>query len=327
MNISIYRNISDVDSQSYITFDKIYEILKTPNTIIQPLIENYRKTGDKSIKTYKLPCFVASGEFWYRNSNSLKSYSDVVFLDLDHLDNVNEIKKMVCSWDITFMCFISPSGDGLKIGVRHTNNRPEYHENLCLQLISRFTKIFGDKVDGKCKDLARATYFSYDPETYYNPNSRPFEFTYDSSIKPKEIIKEKTINSLDINIDLESKNQEFQKNWKDNALMDWLEKYQWANKDDYKEGKTHDSLMIRSLRLFKYGVSYDNALSKLSRIYPYFCKKIWDYDYPVYKVKSVLNYVYSTQPKEVFGSLRGEIQKQRDNNIENYRKKHKLNKS
>ena len=95
MNISIYRNISDVDSQSYITFDKIYEILKTPNTIIQPLIENYRKTGDKSIKTYKLPCFVASGEFWYRNSSSLKSYSDVVFLDLDHLDNVNEIKKMV----------------------------------------------------------------------------------------------------------------------------------------------------------------------------------------------------------------------------------------
>ena len=68
-------------------------------------------------------------------------------------------------------------------------------------------------------------------------------------------------------------------------------------------------------------------IGKLSRIYPYFCKKIWGYDYPVYKVKSVLNYVYSTQPKEVFGSLRGEIQKQRDNNIENYGKKYKLNKS
>ena len=62
----------------------------------------------------KLSAFTISATFKEkRNKESVNSYSGLLHLDYDKLDNVQELKAKVINMPLTYSAFISPSGRGL----------------------------------------------------------------------------------------------------------------------------------------------------------------------------------------------------------------------
>lgn len=79
-------------------------------------------------------------------------------------------KKLLSSGlkDTLLFCFTSPSG-GLKFAIRTNITEPLRYKHAYEQVLNDMAKI-DIILDRATTDIGRATYISYDPEVYYNPN-------------------------------------------------------------------------------------------------------------------------------------------------------------
>ena len=312
-SVSAYTDIKDTTNTSVLEFSQIYEVIKS-SPDIRNMVLNYRKNHNSTFKMM-LPCFTSCGVFAYRNCGSLSWYSEVICLDFDHIsgERLKEIKSEICSWDITFMCFISPSGDGLKVLLRHDNKNPEYHNNLYAQVLECFRnfKDYGLYLDSCTSDLSRATFFSWDPEIYYNPDSRPFHFT------PKEGygLKNKSESRLKTPRPIETENMKrvweiFNMTWKDKRVLEYINDKVWKNSpQDFTPGNRHNAVLRRAKLCFYLGINHTNALSRIS----YHYKK--NTDFPLSEVEELVNYVYSDLPECDYGKDRKTWENKKNENI------------
>jgi Protein of unknown function (DUF3987)/VirE N-terminal domain len=160
---------------------KVYEILKNPQSRYRETIEEIRqlfklgsaKEADKLKKT--LPGFTCSGIFRKRRkTDNLESYSGMLILDLDDLNppRLREVRAIIEAIPYTYMCFVSPSGFGLKAIVKVCTTA-EYHKIAYEQVKKHYEGETGEKFDKTC-DVARLTYISYDPEVFLNENGIVF---------------------------------------------------------------------------------------------------------------------------------------------------------
>lgn len=168
-----------------------FELVK--NGAVKDTIEQLRLAKQKGLKNKckelkkGLPSFTPSATYiMQRNKDSVKDYSNIISLDYDDisLEEVNEIKQIICNQNEAYACFVSPSGDGLKVFVK-TDNGEESHEIAFKQVKEYFDKIIGYEADKGCKDITRLCYLSFDKELYLNKEST--EYAIDISKKPIEI--------------------------------------------------------------------------------------------------------------------------------------------
>ena len=115
------------------------------------------------------------------------SYSSIIHLDYDKLDDVPGALKKIKALDYTYSCFVSPSGNGIKVFVR-VSNKMEQHKDAFNTLRSYYDKAVGAQSDKSIKDLCRLCYVSSDPDLYINEESKIFDYTTISmSRTPEEL--------------------------------------------------------------------------------------------------------------------------------------------
>ncbi|MFI3316777.1 MAG: BT4734/BF3469 family protein [Rikenellaceae bacterium] len=125
-----------------------------------------------------LPLFVAAGEFEHRSAGGRKKYSHYIIADLDY-KTPEAMKTRAEDWErfktlpFVRVMFTSPTG-GIKLIIYHNNDNPELHKQLFGQVRA---VINSDKWDTSGKDVARACFFSYDPDLYENPDCEMFNFS------------------------------------------------------------------------------------------------------------------------------------------------------
>ena len=128
-----------------------------------------------------LPGFTPSGVFkGGHKASAIETYSQVVGLDFDHVENLAALILIFRMLDFTLAMFVSPSGEGLKVFVR-VDCPPRRHREAYLQVAAFFEKAGGVASDAKCKDISRCCYVSDDPEAYYNPDATVFHIPEEQS--------------------------------------------------------------------------------------------------------------------------------------------------
>jgi BT4734-like, N-terminal domain/Protein of unknown function (DUF3987) len=122
-----------------------------------------------------LPAVTWSGRFSYRASDKLLQHSGPLCGDLDDLgDKLPETRKKLEGSPHVFACFLSPSGDGLKVVIRVPADLSK-HAGSFRAMQKHVLELTGIKPDESGKDVARLCFMSYDPELYHNPDATELE--------------------------------------------------------------------------------------------------------------------------------------------------------
>ena len=134
-------------------------------------------SDDGKARSYKgshFPYVTPAGVFSYCNDQSLLKHSNVLCMDLDHIEDVDGLKQQLITEKPfnTLMVFRSPSGYGLKwfleIDLQRCGHRMWFDavRNYLMSIYGLSPK----QVVPSVRNESRACFLCYDPEVYVNPN-------------------------------------------------------------------------------------------------------------------------------------------------------------
>ncbi len=176
--VTIFKNFNEVVEHK--TIATILEEIKTgkykPGIIYlrKSLAEKKEEAYNKAKKS--LPAFTPSGKFvGGRKLEFLTEYSKFIILDIDKLstNDLQKSKSIAVQSEFTYACFISPSGNGLKILVKIETPKTEHKETF-LKVQAYYENILKLEIDKSGKDLTRLCFYSWDENLYLNENSKTF---------------------------------------------------------------------------------------------------------------------------------------------------------
>jgi len=176
--ITIFKNFNEVVEHK--TIATILEEIKTgkykPGIIYlrKSLAEKKEEAYNKAKKS--LPAFTPSGKFvGGRKLEFLTEYSKFIILDIDKLSttDLQKSKSIAAQSEFTYACFISPSGNGLKILVKIDTPKTEHKETF-LKVQAHYENILKLEIDKSGKDLTRLCFYSWDENLYQNENATVF---------------------------------------------------------------------------------------------------------------------------------------------------------
>lgn len=199
-NLKIYERIENYNGWT-INIDLILEYIKNgrwkDNIIkLRTAISNGETKKYDELKKL-IPAFTISATFnGRRRKEHLESYTGLIHLDYDKVEEVEKLKEIAISLPFTYSAFISPSGNGLKIIVK-TDATLETHREAFNNLKKYYDNILGVESDKSVKDVTRLCFVSYDPELYFNSNSKIFTINgIDKNLPDLEEIWELTSNRM-----------------------------------------------------------------------------------------------------------------------------------
>jgi hypothetical protein len=174
MKISVYKNLFATAPIKDTSVFKILDLIK--NGEYKKQIASIRIESDKDKRKAlkeKLPLVTFCGTFTTRANANLKAHSGLTCLDFDHVDKLDELIEKVNKDAFTFVSFISPSGNGLKVLVKipFVDNNNDY-QDYYLELVNHYKKYF--TLDESTKDISRSCYLSYDENLFINNESQIF---------------------------------------------------------------------------------------------------------------------------------------------------------
>jgi hypothetical protein len=173
---SIFEGFDDpVDEKPLceIIKDIISDKYKKEITEIRRLLAEGENSAAKEIKN-QLPAFTASGKFiGGRKKKHLAAYSYFVIPDFDKVYFPEIYIKLVAANPYTYACFKSPSGKGFKVIVK-VSSEAQYHDQAFKQVCEYYENLLNLKADGRCKDISRLCFMSYDPDAYINEDAKTF---------------------------------------------------------------------------------------------------------------------------------------------------------
>lgn len=125
-------------------------------------------------KGVRFPYVTPAGVFSYCSDQSLVRHSGVLCMDLDHVGDVDGLKRKLIADRLfrTLMVFRSPSGDGLKwfigIDLQRCSHR-QWFDAVRNYLLSPAYGLTSRQADPSVRNESRACFLCYDPEVYVNP--------------------------------------------------------------------------------------------------------------------------------------------------------------
>jgi len=169
--ITVFRNVVAVDEPFYVRVDVVVDRIRDGNSkkIIE-VVRSKETKKEKDIVKQNLPSILFSGAFKRRANNAIIQHSGYVAIDFDNVD-IEKVKGELIKDKYVCVCFVSPGGKGIKAVVKIPPNIKE-HPFRCMAITKHFENY---KIDvDEFKDVARICYESYDPDVYYNPDSKVF---------------------------------------------------------------------------------------------------------------------------------------------------------
>jgi hypothetical protein len=202
---SFYNNLYSVKApDGELDINELIEVIKYG--YIKPTIEELRNTEDKErfneIKRGCIQGVTLSGIFKARNKESLIKHSGLMQVDLDDVNNYEDLFNKLINDPLTYVCFKSPGGKGIKIIVKVLPHE-ETHLEQFYALERYYKDEYGIIIDSSCKDIARCLLLSYDPYLYCNPFASVFEECHAPYVAAKKVEFSKT-NQLIIESNLSS---------------------------------------------------------------------------------------------------------------------------
>jgi len=172
------------DSLLKIKTEYLYHKLVNPDPEISSKIRQLRIVRQLDEKQYallkrQLPYFVC-GIFSppFRRTENF-GYTEYFMADIDKIEekelSISVLRSQIQSDSRVFLCFVSPSQDGLKIMFRLKERC--YDAGIYSIFYKLFLRDFAKQysleqvIDTRTSDVARACFISVDPEAYYNPNA------------------------------------------------------------------------------------------------------------------------------------------------------------
>jgi hypothetical protein len=172
--ITIFKDLYKSNDVPYhVGIDTVLSRLKnskSKDTVLA--IRDSKEESERTSLKKKLPCILFGGSFNRRAIDGLIEHSGLMVLDLDHLDNVNDIKNELKEIPYVLLAFVSPSGNGLKFIVRIPKCTPKEHSQYFIEFQKKYDFL---NIDSSGKDVSRVCFESYDPDYYYNPKAEVFE--------------------------------------------------------------------------------------------------------------------------------------------------------
>ena len=175
---TIFKNFTiPVEKKSLLLIGKdiISDKYKTEIEAIRNLIAQGNK-AEADNKKKQLLAFTPSAVFSEkRQMPFLEMYSGFVHLDFDKLtpEQLQTAFAIISKISYTSLCFISPSGNGLKVFVE-VSTELEHHDIAYLQVQKYYEDATGLKADPSCKDVTRLCFMSYDPNAYRTIQNEKF---------------------------------------------------------------------------------------------------------------------------------------------------------
>ena len=219
--ITIFKNIKETNTPFHKDVMFILDRIKSGKN--KELIKKIRKTADKNQR------------------NELKKNLPAICLLCLDFDGYKKNKEMLqdkerfCKDSYVYSCFVSPSGNGLKVIIKVPADI-DSHENYFKALEIHFDSAHFDK---SCKDISRVCYESYDPLIYVNENSNTWDIFAD--IEYKEVSK---FDEIEPTIPITDENKIV------DILMAW-----WTKKYPMTEGSRNQNCYILAAAFNDYGVS------------------------------------------------------------------------
>ncbi len=174
MTVSYFRNINQ-----YVKEVSINEIIKQiqSDQSLKNKISQIRAAKDKAEKNklkLSLPAITTSGVFdKAHKKEAFIKHSGLLQIDIDAVENPAELKETLKKDPYTFVAFISPSGNGLKLIVKIPADEQKHLQSFeALQLY--YLQKYGLQIDEKTKDISRLMFLSYDPEIFVNEKAQTF---------------------------------------------------------------------------------------------------------------------------------------------------------
>ena len=235
--VTIFKNIKEVNTPFHKEIGFVLERIKTGAS--KDRIKDIRKCKDKAKRQElkkELPAICFSGKFNKRNSESIEEHSGFICLDFDGYEKQKDLlmdKEKFTKDKYVYACFISPSGNGLKVIVKIPTEE-DNHVNYFKGLEMYFDSTYFDK---SCKDISRVCYESYDPLIHINENSNTWDILADVEYKEVTVTDRRTIPITD-----------------ENKIVDILMRW-WERKYPMTEGQRNQNCYILAMALNEYGVS------------------------------------------------------------------------
>lgn len=183
--ISTGANIrSSIDTLKKCSVEYLFNAIRNPKQEIAHQIRQLRIIRDLNQSQYsmlkgQLP-YVVCGIFNppIRKTENF-AYTEYFIIDIDHISDtgrtLTDLKCQISKDPRIVLCFISPSGDGLKVMIKLKERC--YDSNIYKLFYKLFTHSFSEQynlnkvIDAKTCDVTRACFISSDPTAYYNPKS------------------------------------------------------------------------------------------------------------------------------------------------------------
>jgi len=119
-------------------------------------------------KKKELSAIMFSGTFKKRNSDSIIQHSGLMVLDFDHCGT--EKKAKLAADPHSVLCFVSPSGDGLKLVIRIEPDAEQHGASFDAARIY-FSEKYRLNVDPSGRDVSRLCFVSHDPDAIFHAES------------------------------------------------------------------------------------------------------------------------------------------------------------
>ncbi len=136
----------------------------------------------------QLPAVTWSGTFAKRSIKGIREFSNLICLDIDKLQPAlfTKLRKKLCEDPHTFICFTSPSGNGIKL-IFKIPGKADDHKNYFLSIEDYFLKKYFIQIDESGKDVCRLCFLSHDVNLYVNDKCK----VYDAPPNDQPPVKEK----------------------------------------------------------------------------------------------------------------------------------------
>jgi len=175
METTIFKNFNERNGNYELS--RILNAIKEGNfkTKIQSLRECEDEKEKRKIKNSLFsftPSMVLNSG---RKISEGDTYNGLIHLDYDKIDDISKTIKHIKSIEFTYACFVSPSGNGIKVFVR-VSNEMDKHKDAFNILRSYFDSRLGEESDKSVKDLTRLCFVSHDPDLYLNEDSKVFNY-------------------------------------------------------------------------------------------------------------------------------------------------------
>lgn len=186
MKISLFKNVSEVKNPEFL--DLVDYLSKTRDGEWEDIVNTCRNLKTKEERDdykRKMPTACLSGKFSYRSDSSLVEHSEVIAMDLDHVDDINQLKSRFKKDRYVLSVFMSTSGLGLRVLFKI---EPDKHKEAFKAICQYVYENYGQPCDTN-SSLSKPYVVSYDPDLYINPD-------YETIPVFKKYIKETVIKNI-----------------------------------------------------------------------------------------------------------------------------------